>query len=372
VRRASATGALLAALVALAVAAGSAGGATRATSATPLPATPPAKIVALLNAQRAAHGIPAGIRHVPDWSRKCLLHNTWMQRNNRIQHPEEPGTPGYSVDGNWAGTNSVLASGTDWADGNPWETAPIHLIQMLGPGLARMGASEAKGYDCATTWPGYERVGAKDVVYTYPGDGTVGWRPSEIARESPFTPGEKIGIPEGTRTGPYLYILPDGPWTKRGTIAVTAAKLTGPGGAAHRVRVIDKRNPDVGPFMPAGSAMLIPVRPLQGGARYTATVTLRGEGGTQVKTWSFTTARDNAVTQKVEVVSGSAFRVIASSTAPDPKVTVDGKAAPVTQDGTAWATGPLPVRPSFEVCVRSGGGSSGYVAATSCSTWRFS
>lgn len=334
---------------------------------------PPARILALLNAQRAAHGIPAGIRLVADWTAKCRAHDNWMAVNNRIQHPEDPGTPAYSEGGNWAGTHAVLAQGTDWRDGNPWETAPIHLIQLLGPALARVGADESKGFECVTTWPGYERTGAANVVYTYPAGGTKSWRPSEVARESPFTPQEKVGIPEGTRTGPTLYVLPDGPWTKAyGTFAVTAASLApAAGGAKLALRVVDKRNKDVGPYMPPGAAMLIPVRPLKGGAAYTASVTLRGPDGTELtKTWSFTTAQENAVGQDVRPQPGGGFVVAVTSTAPGPVLTLDGKRVPVTRQGGAWVTAPLSGRSSFLACVSSGGGASGWVAARLCETWR--
>ena len=358
-------------VVALAVAAaGSAAAAAATTAATPR-ALSAGAIVARINTQRAAHGIPAGIRQVPDWSHKCALHNAWMKLNNRLQHPEEEGSPGYTVGGNWAGTHAVLAAEVYWADRNPWETAPIHLIQLLGPGLARMGAAETSGHDCATTWPGYERVGKTDVVYTYPGAGTKLWRPSEVAAEAPFTPGEKVGIPQGTRTGPYLYVLPDGPWTQAGTIRVASASLTGPEGAV-RLRSIDKRNVDVGPFMPKGSAMLIPLRPLRGGATYAAVVTLSSATKTLTRRWRFTTARENEVSQQVEAASTTGFQVVVTSTAPEPAVTIDGKPVAVGRQGAGWQTLPFTFRGSVAVCVRSGGGTTGYVAASSCMTWSFS
>ena len=306
--------------VAAAIVAGLVAAAGRATAnattraATVTPALNSTAIVARINAQRTAHGIPAGIRWVADWSHKCALHNARMKLNSRLQHPEEEGSPGYTSGGNWAGTHAVLAAGTHWVDGNPWETAPIHLIQLLGPGLARMGAAETSGYDCATTWPGYERLGVKNVVHSYPGDGTKLWRPSEVAIEAPFTPGEKVGIPAGTRTGPYLYLLPDGPWTQAGTISVTSASLSGPGGAVP-LRIIDKRNADVGPYMPKGSAMLIPLRPLRGGSAYTVTTRLTSGTTALTKRWRFTTARENEVSQQVEAASMTGFQVVVTSAA---------------------------------------------------------
>ena len=216
----------------------------------------PTAIVATLNAARAANGIPAGITLVPDWSAKCRLHDLWMARNKTLAHAETPGSPGTTAGGNWAGTHGVIAEGASWADGNPFEHAPIHLAQLLAPQLAKVGADETGGYNCVTTWPGYTRTGTVNVVYTYPGQGRRAWRPSEVASELPSSPGPAVGIPEGTRTGPYLYVFADGPWLGGPDAPVlAAASLTGPGGPV-ALRTIDRRTKEVGPYFPPGSAVL--------------------------------------------------------------------------------------------------------------------
>ncbi len=98
----------------------------------------------MLNAQRAANGLPADIIENPAWSDGCAKHMAYLQANGKFQHHEDAGDPGYSVEGDAAGNSSVLvmpgeaflANGT-----NSFETAPIHLAQMLSPYLRESGAS---------------------------------------------------------------------------------------------------------------------------------------------------------------------------------------------------------------------------------------
>ncbi len=254
---------------------------------------PAGEAVGLLNAQRAANGIPAGLSERADWSSACAKHNDYQRANGGgLTHQENPANPGYTVEGAWAGQNSVLSQGDTWRTGNPWETAPIHLMQLLAPRLTQLGVDDRASYVCATTWPGYAATGsASPVVYSYPGDGATRWRPSERASEGPFTPGDKVGLPQPTETGPYLYALVDGPgsfFSVRNATQLTAASLTGPQGPVE-IRTVASDHPEVGPYLPAG-AMLIPVSPLQAGARYTASASFTVGGAAVSRTWSFTTA----------------------------------------------------------------------------------
>src|SRR5665213_1493258 len=115
--------------------------------------------LAWFNAQRAANGIPGDVAENVDWSAKCDKHITYMQKSGQFGHEEDQASPYYSADGEWGGTHSVLAMGDTWsADHNPWETAPIHLAQMMSPELAEMGIADRANYVCATTWPGFSRT----------------------------------------------------------------------------------------------------------------------------------------------------------------------------------------------------------------------
>jgi hypothetical protein len=266
--------------------------------------------IAWLSAQRAANGIPGGINENFEWDSDCQAHDNWMYSNNQLSHDETPGTPGYTQGGAYAGQNSVLAQGTDWSPSsrypwgatNPWETAPIHLIQLLSPDLAASGFANYQGYSCMFTWPGYQRPApASPELITYPGNGTSFIYPSEQADEAPFTPGDFVGIRNGTTTGPYIYVFGYG--TGRG--AITNASLTGPSGPV-QVRTVDNTTKgsqgDLGSYLPAGG-IIIPVSPLTPGASYTATVTFspnasdwndsaygnQPPSGPLSRTWSFRT-----------------------------------------------------------------------------------
>lgn len=256
-----------------------------------------ADILQMLNAQRQASGIPGDIVENTDWSSKCYLHNRYDGQNATLTHTEDPSNPWYTPGGAWAGANSVLSYGSDWAYANPFETAPIHLSQLLAPYLATMGADQSvyqqpypnTPYVCATTWPGYTRANpASSQTYTYPRSGATGVPYRETAAEGPFTPGEVVGLPQGTSTGPYLYLFAMGSFGQQNG-QLTTASLTGPQGALE-VRTVDNTTSQVGGYLPRPSGMIIPVSPLNPGTTYQASATMKIAGVTLTYAWSFTTA----------------------------------------------------------------------------------
>jgi hypothetical protein len=254
--------------------------------------------VSYVNAQRAAHGLPAGIVEDPALSDGCVKHNLYGLANGVLTHDEQPDRAGYTPEGAQAGATSVLyaAAGPWTAVNNPFETSPIHLQQLLAPRLDRMGAAETQGYGCATTLVSRNRPSPpSDVTYTYPGDGASAWPSAQTAAESPFTPGQLVGIPAGTRTGPYLYVMFDGPdLTPFDTAHASTATLTGPQGAVS-IAVADNTTAGLAGYLPT-EVEIIPRSPLKANASYTASVTAnvstQGGGGPQRafgRTWSFTT-----------------------------------------------------------------------------------
>jgi len=335
-------------------------------------------IVSYLNAQRTAHGVPAGIAEDPALSAGCAKHNLYGASNAILTHGEDPSRPGYTPEGHQAGTTSVLYSGSGpWAAArNPFETAPIHLHQLLAPRLDRMGASENQGYGCATTFASRNRAAPPaDVTYTYPGAGATAWPPAQVAAEGPYSPGELVGIAAGTRTGPYLYVMFDGPdLTPFDTATATAASLTGPDGAV-AVVTVDNHTAGLEGFLPAGIE-IIPRGPLRANATYTASVganvsTQGGSGPPRAfgHTWSFVTGSlDNAVRITQATPAGRQVRVLVASDAPGATVTATGPGRPVVQqvgvDGTATLN--LNANGTWQLCARSGGGVSGYLAAEQC------
>lgn len=234
----------------------------------------PSQIVSLFNAQRVANGLPT-VTENADWSAACALHNTWGFLNNKLEHSEIPGTPGYTAAGNWAAGNAVLAHGDGWSANSPWNSAPIHLSQMLSPRLKRVGAATNDERGCFTTWPGYDWSGTSPTKW-YPGPGTTvdaGMR----AYELPTVPGVWVGLPEGTETGPYLYL-----YTNSSQDPVSGVTLTGPSGPVE-VRVVDRNVAGEYAGYLATTAMVIPVRPLQKGVSYTVAATV-GLGQSAVTT----------------------------------------------------------------------------------------
>jgi len=246
-------------------------------------------VLSWLSGQRERNGIPGALTERADWSGACAAHMSYVALNGGVlTHQEVAGQPGYSDAGNWAGTHSVLSTGT-WttADRDPFENAPIHLAQMLAPALAESGASNASGL-CITTWPGYDRpVPAATTVYTYPGPGTTIYA-SQNVRESPFTPQSALGLSENGN-GPTIYafgVAPSGGYY--GQPKLVGASLTGPAGAVPVVTA-DWTNTTFGAALAPGTALIIPTTPLQSGATYTASVTMHAAADAQdtTRTWTF-------------------------------------------------------------------------------------
>lgn len=250
----------------------------------------PTDDLAWLNAKRTANGIPGAITLDAAWSAKCGQHVGYMRATGTVTHPEDPGSAAYTDDGNWAGTNAVLASTVPWTETDfIWETAPLHLAQLLAPQLSQVGIADDGRLACVTTWPGYLRAApATDTVVTYPGNGTTIYA-SETSEEWPITPAAALGLTNPT--GPHLYAYAWGPSTVDGLTAdgrpltIRSATLVGPSGPV-ALHWVDTENPDVGQYLPTASGIVIPDHPLEERAPYVATVTF-SNGLTH--TWGFTT-----------------------------------------------------------------------------------
>lgn len=251
------------------------------------------EIVQRLSQQREANGIPGGLVERPDWSADCAKHNYYGAQTGELRHSEDPSSPYYSAEGDWAAENSVLASGTSWSQGNPWEEAPIHLIQLLAPQLSELGAAESDDHNCATTWPGFHRPEPTGITaYSYPGNGVSGVVPTERASESPSVPGDQVGLPQGTATGRYLLAYLAGIDPSDAPDVTATATLSGSNGAVD-LRVVDSTNEEIGGYMPQPSAFLIPALPLKPQATYQADVRWSMEGAELFdQRFSFTTGYD--------------------------------------------------------------------------------
>jgi hypothetical protein len=249
--------------------------------------------IALLNAQRASNGLPASIIEDPRLTSDCAAHDRYMALNHVLTHFEQRGRPGYSVGGAYAARNAVLSQRDDWDNGNPYESAPLHLDELLAPRLASLGSADVDGYSCTTTFPGWTGPDPPSLtVYTYPGDRAAIY-PSETARELPWTPGQLVGIPQPRRTGPYLFVFVDAPGQTPFDNPATVDNVTlqGPTGPV-AVKTADGGTPvpgggTLGAYLSPG-AFIIPVRPLSPGATYRAHVVVTFAGVQASHDWSFT------------------------------------------------------------------------------------
>jgi len=247
------------------------------------------QVLAALNAERTANGLPS-VGENADWSAKCLAHNNFEIANNVFGHTEDPALPGYSDEGNWAGTHAVLSVGDSWTGGDPFTSAPIHLMQIMSPLLTQTGVDDHSDHVCMTTWPGFDfgRFAGQPQTFSYPGDGATGVPAAETAAEMPMVPGDVVGLPAGTTTGFNIMVWAVG--LDLYSTTLSAATLTGPDGQPLALKTIDSNDPTVGSYMGPGAAFLIPVSPLAAGTRYTASASFHdGDGGALTRTWSFTT-----------------------------------------------------------------------------------
>jgi ferritin-like metal-binding protein YciE len=265
-------------------------------------ATTGSQIVSYINAQRAAAKLPSAVKLSDRWSNACAAHNHYEALHGSLTHDESAGSPGYTNDGAFAAQNGVIYAGRTWtAASDPFESAPIHLAQVLSPRLDSVGAAESEGYGCATTLISRKRgAPRKKLIYTYPADHATGWRTSEIASEGPYTPGQRKGIGAGAVTGPYLLALFDGPSLNVfSAVKVSSASLTGPAGKVAIV-VADNLTSGLAGYLPP-AAFLIPRTPLLPSTRYVAKVraSVARTGVKFSREWSFTTGNLSAVGSRV-------------------------------------------------------------------------
>ena len=244
----------------------------------------PAGIVAKLNSERAALGIPP-VSLDASRTAACRAHNNYMRRNHVLGHFETPGRPGYTNAGDRAARMSVLAGRSSWARHNPWRDAPIHLAQVYNPGLRTTGASDNGGYSCLFTYPNTRR-NQDDKVWTLPADGGSVVR-AQTAFEGPSPPQTTVGIRNGAKTGPYLYVWSAGPSSSllAPITRLVSGTLIGPSGPVD-VKLIDASR--VGSLANRGDGWLLPVKPLAANATYTATVILAPSVGLRRVTHSWT------------------------------------------------------------------------------------
>jgi hypothetical protein len=230
----------------------------------PAGAASAAKIIALLNAQRAANGIPAGITDSATWSAACAMHDAYEHANDVFGHVETAGKPDFTSEGEEIAQTSVLAEGVYWGPGDPYENAPYHLFDLFNPRIASTGAADSEGFGCVEIELGtVRRPPARVTAYSYPGDHRTGVPYSQRAQEQPMTPAETVGLGKHA-TGPNMFVYFDGPWTNGSRAMLTTATMFSSAGAVP-LRWIDNTSSDL--LAPTG-AILVPTAPLRPATTY--------------------------------------------------------------------------------------------------------
>jgi hypothetical protein len=251
-------------------------------------------ILDAVNTEREAAGLdPLSTR--ADLNSACSSHARYMHQAGFLTNTEDSTSSLFSTQGLWAAGHSVLAQANGGFYTNPWKSAPLHEFQLLHPWLLETGVGVSGNFACMVAGgernaPNPDDYGIKIV----PAAGQYA-PAAEIARETPY-PGDDVGIPEGTKTGPYLYAYLVGP-ERMEHVTVTNATLTSfDDGSKVPVRWVDSTSPKSGPFLDGG-AMVIPTEPLAEGSGYSllveATTTTSSGAHLRIsRTSGFTTGPD--------------------------------------------------------------------------------
>jgi hypothetical protein len=206
-----------------------------------------------------------------DLNSACSAHAKYMNSATVLTNDELVGSPLYTAAGLWAAQNSALAEvGSGFEPEDPWKDAPFHEFQLMHPWLAKTGVGVSGNFICMVTGGDRSADGASSyALQTVPGTGQY-VPPEETAVESPFTPGDEVGLPAGTRTGPNLLVYAVGPQHLT-TVTITAATLTAADGSTVPVRWVDGSSPRSGKYLDGG-AIVIPAYPLEENTSYSLQV----------------------------------------------------------------------------------------------------
>ncbi len=125
----------------------------------------------------------------------------------------------------------------------------------------------------------------------YPGPNRTNVPTSQtVDGESPAAPGDLVSLPQGTTTGPTIYIFAAGLWAEEQPLELTSAHLVGP---AERVplRIVDpSAHASIAQLVSPGVFFVLPVSPLSPGSTHVAAVTLRSKETVITDRWHFRTA----------------------------------------------------------------------------------
>ncbi len=258
--------------------------------------------ITYLNEQRAANGIPGDLVPEPTLDQGCWDYTNLYQRvAGQFPHEEIPSQPGYTAAGDRAARSSDLAGYTnpeEWSNiVNPWNGAPLHLYSLFDPHSTTAWYGETqdkwgKGTLCmGTSGPGEQPLASPE-FFSVPGNATTSAPTHETASELPFTPGQAVGVPPGTETGPTIML-----WATGINGRLESATLVGPEGVAVPAGVVTQETP--GPPVPegwppyptVGGNFVVPYKPLKHSSVYVVRALWADpQGVPYYQTVTFTTA----------------------------------------------------------------------------------
>lgn len=243
-------------------------------------------VVALLNQQRAANGIP------PITAINNSYASAWC--------PNEDNGP--------AGGESMRVLAANWspetfsADWSPWTNAPLHQWEMYYPRVQTAGwaVMQDAPFNAGAVYPYLECMGFGNLssepstpkAYTYFAEQGPGAVPANITvdNEGPFAPQQLVGIAQGTATGPQpiLYVLGVGAIHARSWSLRDAAGTPVPN--VQMVTSDQAKAAGYGAFFWDGAMMIPP--PLTPGTVYKGQATFTSDAGDCIaETFSFATLR---------------------------------------------------------------------------------
>jgi hypothetical protein len=239
-----------------------------------------AAVIAIVNQQRAANGIP------PIATLDQAYASSWC--------PKEFDTPATQGE-----TGRVSAPDDDWsADSTPYSTAPLHQYVIYAP-LATVAGDvhTADAVDCMG-------VGEPDLLqaisasppafYAFVNERGPRYAvSSEVARELPTTPQQQLGEPASTRTGPQILLFAVGLGFQ--PQATTISLTTGSGSAVPDVKVAPQYD----------GGVLVPP-PLKAATAYTLQVDWTGEPQQVLNGFEVTTAPAVTAAQILHFVTAPA------------------------------------------------------------------
>ena len=247
------------------------------------------------NTIRALANLPP-VTENATWSAGAVKHNLYMIANG-LTHPETPGAPGYTPEGNEAGNNGNVFSGTGtytFRDAiDSWMTGPFHGAGIIDPMLSQSGfaitASNSGDSAAATMDVLRGRQAPPTSPVMFPGNGKqMPYRTYDGTEQpDPLSGCAGYTATADAPSGAPIYLL------LAATPNVTASTLTKDGGGALPVCEIDETNysdpaqQDLGRGVLAmrHAVILMPQAPLSVGT-YRVSIT----SGGMAYMWSFIVA----------------------------------------------------------------------------------